>query len=277
MFITLYRSKKPEMRVLVLIFLLGPAVSVRLRPQASLQRSSAPCVVKSLSALVLASSLACWPGPTTASAFDNAVPNSYTMPKSHGPQPSNLGIDKKSGKLRVCAKPSPNCFSTTSDFADEDDVDDENLWGVGDQTIPLWRFKGSPDEAFSLLRAAVDGYEVGQGAIDGGGFSVVTADPKTKYLYVQFESLKRGYIDDVEFAVNPDSSIQVMSSSRMGYLDYRVNAKRLNYLRSKLISKGFDIEEITAARHPVYFGSNEDIQVVRGEGAANPKYGSKKY
>ena len=264
------------MRFVFIFLLFGSAISLRLQLQARLEGSSTPCVAKSLKALILATSLACLTDPTAASAFANAVPNSYTMPKSHGPMPSNLGIDKKSGKLRMCPKPSPNCFSTTNDYADED-VDDENLWGVGDQTIPLWRFKGSSDEAFSLLRATVDAYEVGQGSIDGGGFSIVTADPKTKYLYVQFESLKRGYIDDVEFAVNPDSSIQVMSSSRLGYLDFRVNAKRLNFLRSKLIQKGFDIEEITAARHPVYFGSNEDVQAVRGEGAANPKYGTKKY
>lgn len=39
-----------------------------------------------------------------------------------------------------------------------------------------------------------------QQEIDGGGFQVVTSTPT--YLYVQFESLKAGYIDDVEFAVH---------------------------------------------------------------------------
>ena len=40
----------------------------------------------------------------------------------------------------------------------------------------------------------------GQRGIDGGGFKLVAeqADSKSAYLYVQFESQRKGYIDDME-------------------------------------------------------------------------------
>lgn len=34
-----------------------------------------------------------------------------------------------------------------------------------------------------------------------GGFQIQNLDAEKGYIYVQFESLKRGYIDDVEFLV----------------------------------------------------------------------------
>eukprot|EP00965_Chrysotila_dentata_P051183 1696311-Pleurochrysis_carterae.AAC.5 len=44
-------------------------------------------------------------------------------------------------------------------------------------------------------------------------------------MYVQYESLRRGYIDDVEFAL-AKGIVNVRTSSRVGYLDLGVNAKR---------------------------------------------------
>lgn len=65
-------------------------------------------------------------------------------------------------------------------------------------------------------------YEPGQSNIDGGGFDIVTFDPKAGYIYVQFESLKNGYIDDLELALVGDdkdkNAVQVRSSSRLGYV-----------------------------------------------------------
>ena len=50
-----------------------------------------------------------------------------------------------------------------------------------------------------------------------------------------FESLKNGYIDDLELAVvEGGAKVLVRSSSRVGFLDFGVNAKRLNFLSSKL-------------------------------------------
>jgi len=189
-----------------------------------------------------------------AEAFDNAVPNSYSMPKQKGPQPTNLGVGKD-GLLRACLKPSPNCFSTT---ADNLGADDANLWGEDVHSIPRWRYKSSnPSEAFDIISKTIDEYVPGQGGIDGGGFIVIQRDPTKRYLYTQFESLKRGYIDDVEFKVDDDATVQVVSSSRLGYLDFQVNAKRLNFVSKALRNQGFaDAPEITAKSHPVYFESN---------------------
>ena len=74
------------------------------------------------------------------------------------------------------------------------------------------------------------------------------------YLYVQFESLKKGYIDDVEFAVDAKTSaVQVRSASRVGKLDYFVNAKRLNLISERLRAKGWNAPAITQKSHPEYF------------------------
>lgn len=200
-------------------------------------------------------------------SFDNAV-RVVKVPKTNGPKPTNLGQDKK-GLLRMCMKPSPNCFSTTPDatFSNSNEDDDEEgeedndnslANGIEDlHTIPRWKFtKGTPNDAFKAIGSMLEQYEPGQSDIDGGGFKIVTRDERKRYYYIQFESLKRGYIDDVEIAVDDDNSVQVVSSSRLGYLDYQVNAKRLNYISSQLRHLGFDSVDISPKTHPVYFESN---------------------
>ena len=89
------------------------------------------------------------------------------------------------------------------------------------------------DDVFKVISS----YEVGHDSIDGGGFKIITSSPS--YLYVQFESYKNGYVDDFEvvalptFAGSPPT-FDVRSSSRLGYLDYGVNAKRINYIANRL-------------------------------------------
>merc|ERR1712108_18921 len=86
------------------------------------------------------------------------------------------------------------------------------------------------------------GYPPGQRGIDGGGFEVQRFDSGAGYLYAQFESLKKGYIDDVEFVVRGDGDgsaageVRVRSASRVGYLDFGVNAKRLNKIAEDLVA-----------------------------------------
>jgi len=99
-------------------------------------------------------------------------------------------------------------------------------------------------------------YPPGQGRIDKGGFKVITATDT--YLYVQFESLKLGFIDDVEFAItstDTTNSVQVRSSSRIGFLDLGVNGKRLNWISNELRSnKGWIVApKITEEEYPDYF------------------------
>ena len=87
----------------------------------------------------------------------------------------------------------------------------------------------------------------------------MTFDNKKEYIYVQFESLKNGFIDDVEFAVVGDekNTVQVRSSSRLGYLDFGVNAKRLNYLSKKLREKGWDAKGVELNTHRGYAEENQ--------------------
>ena len=92
--------------------------------------------------------------------------------------------------------------------------------------------------ASRILAEALKDYPPGQQEIDGGGFEIKKMDLEKGYIYVQFESLKRGYIDDVEFLVKPtdkeSGQVLVRSASRLGYLDLGVNAKRLNRLSQAL-------------------------------------------
>ena len=162
-------------------------------------------------------------------------------PKVPGQKPP-LGLQEKTGKLGVCDF-SPNCFSTS-----------------GDETHLLTRWKPkagiSAADAMDELLDAIKAYRPGQSGVDGGGFKIIEQQA-TSYLYVQFESLKFGYIDDVEFSIgNTDEGVQVRSASREGYLDFGVNAKRLNFLSAALRSKGWDAPAITKKTHSDYFYEN---------------------
>eukprot|EP00617_Octactis_speculum_P021554 CAMPEP_0185753412 /NCGR_PEP_ID=MMETSP1174-20130828/12139_1 /TAXON_ID=35687 /ORGANISM="Dictyocha speculum, Strain CCMP1381" /LENGTH=130 /DNA_ID=CAMNT_0028431239 /DNA_START=33 /DNA_END=422 /DNA_ORIENTATION=- len=102
------------------------------------------------------------------------------------------------------------------------------------------------DELLETIKA----YPPGQFKVDKGGFSIITAS--ADYLYVQFESLKHGFIDDVEFVVT-NGEVQVRSSSRLGFLDLGVNAKRLNWISAELRAKSWTAAAITRADYPDYF------------------------
>ena len=157
--------------------------------------------------------------PRDSYAFANKVSNKYDdRPKRRGPQPKDLGLSMRKNMdgdtylgLKQCGA-APNCFCST-------DLDDP------DHLIPAWTWPDgiSKNEAFTQLEDAIRNYEPGQKGIDGGGFNVVTIDVEKGYIYTQFESLKNGYIDDVEFALIDkygDNKVQVRSSSRIGYLDF---------------------------------------------------------
>ena len=221
-------------------------------------------------------------------AFENKISNQYNdRPKRKGPQPKDLGIKRRKSLLgndddeyiglKSC-NVAPNCFCSTDNALDDPE-----------HYIPSWIYPKSFDDndndsksgikkAFEMLEKVIrEEYKPGQGNIDGGGFQIVTSDVQNGYLYIQFESLKNGYIDDVEFAYidgfkNSDDSgednnsnniidkrkraVQVRSSSRVGYLDFGVNAKRLNYIAKLLREKGWDAPSIDKATHPDYFLQN---------------------
>lgn len=68
-----------------------------------------------------------------------------------------------------------------------------------------------------------------------------------------------GYYDDVEFAAvdGADGAIQVRSSSRVGYLDFGVNAKRLNWIAKQLQAKGWEAEGVNFDTHQFYVLENQ--------------------
>jgi len=76
-----------------------------------------------------------------------------------------------------------------------------------DTLIKTWVPPADDAAPWASLVAEVKAYTPGQGFIDGGGFKV--SKETESYIYVQFEALKKGYIDDVEFALSKDSSVQV--------------------------------------------------------------------
>ncbi|CAJ1395130.1 unnamed protein product [Effrenium voratum] len=175
--------------------------------------------------------------PHAALAFENRV-REVKGPKSPGSQPAGVG----QGTLAGC-KAAPNCFSSAAE--------DEHY-------LKPWSFPGPPEKALADLEQVLKAYPPGQQDIDGGGFQIQKLEPKG-YIYVQFESLKKGYIDDVEFRVQPvdsESQVLVRSASRLGYLDLGVNAKRLNWISQRLRDRGWAAPKITAELFPRYASEN---------------------
>jgi len=249
--------------------------------------------------------------PQAVHAFSNAVQPDYKKyadrPKRKGTPPKDLGVLSRttegtnqsitSPRLRICDG-NPNCFSTTGDTL----LEDRTQYGV-DSLVPPWKYTTVPSSSSSsssnsknnpiqIISSIIKNtYEPGQGGIDGGGFSVIKETDT--YLYYQFESLKKGYIDDVEFALSPSPSppssnnnnqqaevpvqvqeVQVRSASRVGVTDFGVNAIRLNYIADKLKSSSsskendaagngsgsWSILEITPDTHRDYWTTANDAK-----------------
>jgi len=180
-----------------------------------------------------------------AIAFPNKISDRYDdRPKRKGPQPKDLGLSKRKDMvgeeyigLKNCGA-APNCFCST------DSEEDDPSHSIKPWTWPASFGDDNVNEAFEQLCGVIRTYKPGQSNIDGGGFQIVNCDTSKGYIYVQFESLKNGFIDDFELAYLGDNGgirqVQVRSSSRIGYLDYGVNAKRINYIAEALRESGWD-------------------------------------
>jgi len=236
--------------------------------------------------------------PQSVNAFSNAVQPDYKKyadrPKRKGTPPKDLGVLSRtteginksitSQRLRICDG-NPNCFSTTGDTL----LEDRQQYGV-DYLVSPWTYtmpssssekdsNGDPNSnnnPIQIISSIIKNtYEPGQGGIDGGGFSVIKETDT--YLYYQFESLKKGYIDDVEFALSSPSNnnqqeVQVRSASRVGVTDFGVNAIRLNYIADQLKSSSkenvsgssssgsWSILEITPETHRDYWTTANDAK-----------------
>jgi len=194
-------------------------------------------------------------------AFDNKISTQYDdRPKRRGPKPIDLGVQMRVSTfgqeeddymgLKSCG-PGPDCFCST--------IPDDP-----DHAIPAWQwpatYDNDPSRAFEDLTQVLQSYPPGQNGVDGGGFQIQVMDGQKGYAYVQYEALKNGYIDDVEFAVidgYPERSLQVRSSSRVGYLDFGVNAKRLNWIATALRAKGWDAVGVDLNTHRFYAEENQ--------------------
>jgi uncharacterized protein (DUF1499 family) len=174
-------------------------------------------------------------------------------------QPTSLGVLPRKDMvgeeymgLKHCGG-APNCFCSTDD--EEEDPG---------HSMPAWKwpeeFDTDSEKAFTQLAEVINAYEPGQSDVDGGGFKVIDSNTKKGYIYAQFQSLKNGYIDDLELAYIDgmgDRAVQVRSSSRIGYLDYGVNAKRLNFIAKSLRAKGWEAKGVDFKTHQNYAILNE--------------------
>lgn len=123
-----------------------------------------------------------------------------------GQRPSNLGV--KNGQLSPCPG-SPNCVVSQ---------------GRPDAEHAIDPIAYSGDAASALARLE----------------TVITEMPRTAiiektdtYLYAEFTSQLMGYVDDVEFYLDPTAAvIQVRSASRLGQSDLGVNRKRIEAIRA---------------------------------------------
>lgn len=200
--------------------------------------------------------------PSAALAFDNRLPKDelelkYKTPRTPGPKP--IGIGPTNGnKLKPCTDGKPHCFSSSPEEFEDNDLYQADYGTTEGWLVPPFKFDKPLSEAFSDVKAAVASYPPGQRGIDGGGWKVVDeqTDGKSAYVYVQFESRRKGYIDDLELALK-DGVCNVRTSSRLGYLDYGVNAKRLNWFSERLgQAAGWRTAPLLRAGHEEYFTLN---------------------
>jgi uncharacterized protein (DUF1499 family) len=124
-----------------------------------------------------------------------------------GSPPAALGV--RDGRLAPCPA-SPNCVSSQATDADH-------------RVAPI-AYTG--DAAAALVRLA---HMI---AAQPGATIVAQHDG---YIYATFQTPLMGFVDDVEFLVDPAQRvIQVRSASRLGTSDFGVNRKRIEALRAAL-------------------------------------------
>lgn len=120
-------------------------------------------------------------------------------------RPDSLGTSE--GRLAGCPK-SPNCVSTEA-------TDAEHF-------IKPLQFEGAEDDAIDRLIAV---------ATKMRGTTLILR--KGGYLHFECRSRLLGFVDDLEFFVEPGrQQIQIRSASRVGYSDLGVNRTRIKKIRN---------------------------------------------
>ncbi|MBF2029568.1 MAG: DUF1499 domain-containing protein [Oscillatoriales cyanobacterium C42_A2020_001] len=124
-----------------------------------------------------------------------------------GKRPTNLGV--KDGRLLPCPG-TPNCVCS---------YDTDAVHAI----VPL-TYSGEASEAIAQLKQIIQAME---------RTTIITE--ASDYLYAEFKSKLMGFVDDVEFYVDPTAKvIHVRSASRLGKSDLGVNRNRIELIREKL-------------------------------------------
>lgn len=119
-----------------------------------------------------------------------------------GKRPNNLGV--KDGKLTPCPG-TPNCVNSQSDN-------------------PQSKIEPLASVAIADLKKVIESME---------GAKII--EQTDNYLYAEFKTKLMGFVDDVEFFVDPRENVtHVRSASRLGKSDLGVNRKRIELIRAKL-------------------------------------------
>ncbi|MEA5510776.1 DUF1499 domain-containing protein [Crocosphaera sp. UHCC 0190] len=119
-----------------------------------------------------------------------------------GTRPNNLGV--KDSKLTACPG-TPNCVNSQSSDTQS-------------KIAPL------PSLAISELKKIVESME-----------RTTIIEATDNYLYAEFKTPLMGYVDDVEFYLDPkENVIHVRSASRLGKSDLGLNRKRVEEIRAKM-------------------------------------------
>jgi len=200
--------------------------------------------------------------PASSLAFENRLPPDelelkYKNPRTPGPKPTDIG-PRADGGLKSCTDGKPHCFSSTPETFEDNDLFNADYGTTEGWLVQPFKYDKSLAEAMTELKTIVASYPPGQGGIDGGGFKVAgeKAEGDTAYLYVLFESRRKGYVDDMEFSL-AKGVCNVRTSSRLGYLDYGVNAKRYNWFANTLaVTPGWAAKPILSKGHEEYFALN---------------------
>lgn len=118
-------------------------------------------------------------------------------------------LEPVNGRLPPCPR-SPNCVSSQADPRDETHY------------APPLRFQGDPETAWQRLEAIVARQP-----------RVTVRSRRPGYLHAEFRSKIFGFVDDVQFLLDPDRRlIHFRSASRTGYSDLGVNRRRIGAIRA---------------------------------------------
>ncbi|MDY7013452.1 MAG: DUF1499 domain-containing protein [Cyanobacteriota bacterium] len=119
-----------------------------------------------------------------------------------GKRPTHLGV--KNGKLSPCPG-TPNCINSQS-------------------SDPQSKIEPLPPVAIAQLKSAIETME-----------RTKIVEETENYLYVEFTSKLMGFVDDVEFYLDPTENVlHIRSASRLGQSDLGANRQRVETLRQKL-------------------------------------------